>query len=75
MGKAFVLIFALFGTLIPAFIVMGSGLVTAGGLLNASEEHSRKTLVHYLEDDLEDDVINVKKRKKPKKGKAKKQKS
>lgn len=75
MGKAFVLIFALFGTLIPAFIVMGSGLVTAGGLLNASEEHSRKTLVHYLEDDLEDDAIDVKKRKKPKKGKAKKQKS
>lgn len=51
LGKACCLIFALFGTVVPAFIAMGVGLATCGGILPKNEETTRKSLVKYLEGD------------------------
>ena len=49
LGKSFCLIFALFGTVVPAFIAMGVGLAACGAFLPANEEKTRKKLVNYLE--------------------------
>lgn len=49
LGKSFCLIFALFGTVVPAFIAMGAGLVGCGIFLPANEEKTRKMLVNHLE--------------------------
>lgn len=49
LGKSCCLIFALFGTLVPAFVVMGVALVGCGTFLPSNEEKTRKMLVNYLE--------------------------
>lgn len=49
LGKSFCLIFALFGTVVPAFIAMGAGLAACGVFLPSNEEKTRKMMVNYLE--------------------------
>lgn len=48
-SKLYCLLFALFGTLIPAFIAMGLGLFSCSAAMPENEETTRKALVNYLE--------------------------
>ena len=51
LGKASVISPSLFVPLVPSFIVMGIALAICGVYLPFGEEHSRKSLINYLEDD------------------------